>query len=65
MDGPGLVSMQNNLPVVDYKSDHGTRVPIERCPTGAIVWIDPVSGIVKGAAAKKIVRKEPLGDAPT
>jgi electron transport complex protein RnfB len=65
MDGPGLVSMQNNLPVVDYEAKHGTRVPIERCPTGAIVWIDPVSGIVKGAAAKKIVRKEPRGDAPT
>ncbi|MHC4306965.1 MAG: Fe-S cluster protein, partial [Planctomycetota bacterium] len=65
MDAPGLVAMQNNLPVVDYEKDHGTRVPIQRCPTGAIVWIDPVAGVVKGPSAKKIVRKGALRDAPT
>jgi hypothetical protein len=57
--------MQNNLPVVDYAGDHATRVPIERCPTGAIVWLDPVTGTLKGAAARKIIRKKALGDAPT
>lgn len=65
MDAPGLIQMQNNLPVIDYSGEHETRVPIERCPTGAIVWLDPASGTVKGAAARKIVRKKALGDAPT
>jgi ferredoxin len=65
MDGPGLITMRDNLPVIDYSGEHRTRVPIERCPTGAIVWIDPVSGPVKGAAARKVVRKGALRDAPT
>jgi hypothetical protein len=49
--------MQNNLPVVDYSLNHNTRVPIERCPTGAIVWIDEKKGIIKGRESKKIIRK--------
>jgi ferredoxin len=65
MDGPSLIHMENNLPVVDYERRHATRGPIERCPTGAIVWIDPALGAVKGAAAKKIVRRSALRDAPT
>jgi Na+-translocating ferredoxin:NAD+ oxidoreductase RNF subunit RnfB len=60
-----FIHMENNLPVVDYDRRHATRTPIERCPTGAIVWIDPVLGAVKGAAAKKILRKSALRDAPT
>jgi len=39
--------------------------PIERCPTGAIVWIDDEAGVVKGAASKKIVRHSALPEAPT
>lgn len=66
MDAPrGLITMKNNLPVIDYGRPHGTKAPIERCPTGAIVWIDPEAGPVKGPAAKKIVRKGMLRDAPT
>ena len=42
-----------------------TQLPIQRCPTGAIVWIDPVAGAVKGPAAKKIIRKGQLRDAPS
>lgn len=58
MDAPGdLIIMQNNLPVVDYSLNHNTRVPIERCPTGAIVWIDEKKGIIKGRESKKIIRK--------
>ena len=57
--------LQGNLPIVDYSRGPVTRVPIERCPTGAIVWLDPETGTLKGAAAKKIIRKEALGDAPT
>jgi Na+-translocating ferredoxin:NAD+ oxidoreductase RNF subunit RnfB len=65
MDAPGLITMQNNLPVVDYGKNHNTAEPIQRCPTGAIVWLDAKGGAVKGAAAKKIVRKGVLRDAPT
>jgi ferredoxin len=65
MDGPGLVTMVDNLPVIDYEGNHHTQVPIQRCPTGAIVWIDPEAGPLKGPAAKKIIRKGALRDAPT
>jgi RnfABCDGE-type electron transport complex B subunit len=66
MDAPGgLITMKNNLPLVDYSRPHQTRTPIERCPTGAIVWIDPEAGPLKGPAAKKIIRKGTLRDAPT
>jgi Fe-S-cluster-containing hydrogenase component 2 len=61
MDAPGdLIEMINNLPRVDYDSYQPTRDPIERCPTGAIVWIDEKAGIVKGAESKKIIRKGEL-----
>ena len=66
MDAPGkLIAMQDNLPVIDYERNHKTQEPIQRCPTGAIVWIDPKAGIVKGPAAKKIIRKGARMDAPT
>ena len=65
-DAPGgLIAMANNLPVVDYSRDHATRQPIQRCPTGAIVWLDPKSGPVKGPAATKIFWKGAMRDAPT
>jgi hypothetical protein len=66
MDAPGgLITIRKNLPVVDYTKPHQTRAPIERCPTGAIVWIDPEAGPLKGPAAKMIIRKGTLRDAPT
>jgi len=65
MDAPGVVSMQDNLAVVDYGAAHSTQAPIQRCPTGAIVWLDPLRGPLKGPAAKKIIRKGALRDAPT
>jgi len=66
VDAPrGLITIEKNLPVVDYSRQHQTQAPIQRCPTGAIVWIDPKLGPVKGPAAKKIIRKGPLRDAPT
>jgi Na+-translocating ferredoxin:NAD+ oxidoreductase RNF subunit RnfB len=65
MDAPGLIAMQGNLPVVDYARAGATRLPIERCPTGAIVWIDPLAGPQKGAAARPVFRKGALRDAPT
>lgn len=44
MDAPGnLISMQNHLPHVDYvlcQHSPAEKAAIERCPTGAIVWIE-------------------------
>jgi Na+-translocating ferredoxin:NAD+ oxidoreductase RNF subunit RnfB len=65
MDAPGLIEMQDNLPVIDYDRKHDVRDPIQRCPTGSIVWIDPEAGAIKGAAARKVLRKGPLRDAAT
>lgn len=61
-DAPaGLIQIVNNLAVVDYaKNRLATKTPIERCPTGAIVWFDEREGIVKGLEAKKITRKSAL-----
>lgn len=61
LDAPnGLVTIRNNLAVVDYDKNHlATPVVIDRCPTGAIVWLEN-KRVVKGSAAKKIVRKTPL-----
>ncbi len=61
MDAPeGLVKMENNLAVVDYaKNNLATPMIIQRCPTGAIVWLEK-DKVIKGAAAKRILRKTPL-----
>ena len=61
-DAPqSLIKIVNNLAVVDYaKNKLATAAPIQRCPTGAIVWIDEKKGPVKGPDAKKITRKTPL-----
>lgn len=60
-DAPeGLIRIKQNLAVVDYsKNKLATPLAIQRCPTGAIVWMDKGT-VRKGAAAKKIIRKEPL-----
>lgn len=65
MDAPGLIRMEDNLPVVDYDGRHATKDPIQRCPTGAIVWIDARTGPLKGAAARKVIRRGTLRDGPT
>jgi Na+-translocating ferredoxin:NAD+ oxidoreductase RNF subunit RnfB len=53
----GLVSMINNLPVVDYSRNHNTKDPIQRCPTGSIVWLDDKLGPIKGHKSYKVIRK--------
>lgn len=56
----GLIHMEHNLAVVDYaRNETAARKAIERCPTGAIVWLEG-DRIVKGKAAKKIIRIQPL-----
>ncbi|MCP4301773.1 MAG: RnfABCDGE type electron transport complex subunit B [Gammaproteobacteria bacterium] len=58
VDAPdGTITMVDNLPVVDYTRNHDAREAIDRCPTGAIVWFDPIKGPVTGRAAKRVVRQ--------
>lgn len=52
-----MITMVKSLPVINYSKKHQTQVPIQRCPTGAIVWMDDEVGLVKGKEAKKIIRK--------
>lgn len=64
-DAPGIVSMQNNLPIIDHKRYHAgaePRAAIERCPTGAIVWLEN-NAVSKGREAKLIIRQGALPDA--
>jgi Na+-translocating ferredoxin:NAD+ oxidoreductase RNF subunit RnfB len=64
-DAPGVVVMRDDLPVVDYAAGAAPRAAIERCPTGAIVWIGRDGRAEKGAAATRVVRREPRRDTPT
>jgi Na+-translocating ferredoxin:NAD+ oxidoreductase RNF subunit RnfB len=58
---PGLISLKHNLAVIDYERNELAAIKaIERCPTGAIVWLDDARGAQKGHAAKRIVRQNPL-----
>ena len=61
-DSPeGLITIRDNLAIIDYeKNDLASRVATERCPTGAIVWLDDDKGMIKGSQAKRIIRSEAL-----
>ncbi len=61
-DAPeGVIHMEGNLAIINYeKNALAAKLAIERCPTGAIVWLDAHQGAVKGVDAKKVVRKQPL-----
>ncbi len=49
---PDVITMNANLPVIDYgKNDQASKEAIQRCPTGAIVWLEPGGTIVYGAKA--------------
>jgi Na+-translocating ferredoxin:NAD+ oxidoreductase RNF subunit RnfB len=66
MDAPaGLITMRDNLPVINYHQDHATRQPIERCPTGAIVWIEADGHVLKGDAAQPVLRHSARPEART
>ena len=62
MEAPHQITMTNSLPVIDYRKGPFTAAPTQRCPTGAIVWLDEKDGAMKGQAAKKIVRKGGVHD---
>lgn len=71
LDAPSAVTMSNNLPVLDYNQLQGTsarqtgQAAIERCPTGAIVWVDAVQGDIKGRESMRILRQSPRVQAVT
>ncbi|MEO1050499.1 MAG: RnfABCDGE type electron transport complex subunit B [Bacteroidota bacterium] len=56
MDAGDLIIMENNLPKINYSLNHNTKDPVQRCPTGAIVWLDDELGKIKGRESKKIIR---------
>jgi RnfABCDGE-type electron transport complex B subunit len=61
-DAPaGLIQIIDNLARIDYaRNAQANQTPIERCPTGAIVWMDAKRGPIRGLEAKKITRKSAL-----
>jgi Na+-translocating ferredoxin:NAD+ oxidoreductase RNF subunit RnfB len=61
-DSPeGLIKVRDNLAVIDYtKNALASKIAIERCPTGAIVWLESDGRIIKGKDARKVIRKEAL-----
>jgi hypothetical protein len=57
---PGLIRLDNNLATIDYsRNAQASMDAIQRCPTGAIVWLSDGQG-TKGREAKKIFRIEAL-----
>ena len=66
VDAPeNVITMIDNLPVVDYEKNHTVRNAIERCPTGAIVWFDADKGPQTGRATRKVIRQSARNAAPT
>ncbi len=61
----GAIAMVDNLAVVDYSRRHNQPEARERCPTGAIVWLDSDRGALKGRAAHAVVRHAARRDAAT
>lgn len=62
VDAPqGLIRIVNNLAVIDYdRNTLASDAAIQRCPTGAIIWLDDKQGAHKGAKAKKLIRQTAL-----
>ncbi len=57
----GGVTMEGALPVVDYdRNAVFSQEIIQRCPTGAIVWIRDNGSVEKGAASPPVIRRSPL-----
>jgi RnfABCDGE-type electron transport complex B subunit len=65
-DAPtGLMELKAHLARIDYsRNSLASRTPIERCPTGAIVYFADNGSGERGGDARKIIRKEPLPVAP-
>lgn len=66
VDAPDdVITMVDNLPIVNYEKNHNVRSAIERCPTGAIVWFDAEKGPQTGREAHRVVRQSARQSAPT
>ncbi len=65
MDAPNVIVMENNLPVVSYTSNIQHQQAIQRCPTGAIVWIETDGSVVTGKECKPVIRQAPLEAMPS
>lgn len=49
---PEVIAMELNLPVINYdKNELAVKETIDKCPTGAIVWLEPGGKTIKGAKA--------------
>jgi len=61
-DSPeGLITLKDNLATIDYeKNGLASKLAIERCPTGSIVWKDYNQESERGSSSRKIVRREPI-----
>lgn len=61
VDAPeGVIAIKNHLAVIDYtKNALASTLAIERCPTGAIVWLEN-DKVRKGRQAKKVLANTPL-----
>ncbi len=62
LDAPDHVRMVGNLPVVNYDRGNLSPLATQRCPTGAILWLDDDLGPIKGRAAAPVLRRTPLPD---
>jgi Na+-translocating ferredoxin:NAD+ oxidoreductase RNF subunit RnfB len=62
VDSPeGLITIIDNLARVDYaRNTLASRVATERCPTGAIVWLEADGTASKGRDARPVIRKTAL-----
>ena len=61
-DAPeGLITIQEGLARINYtKNGLSSKIAIERCPTGAIVWKDYCCESERGSHSRKIIRREPI-----
>jgi electron transport complex protein RnfB len=64
-DREGVLSMHDNLPRVDASRPARERRAIERCPTGAILWVDRDGRSLRGDAAKPVIRQGALPETAT
>lgn len=55
LDAPGVITMSNGLPVVDYAAaDRAGPEAVARCPTGAIVWLEGAQFAGRTATARAV-----------
>ena len=65
-DSPDHVAIQNGLAVVTTPADRADADrAIQRCPTGAIVWLDPDRGPIHGPEAAPVLRRTTRRQVPT